>query len=172
MTKATIADPVREVLGEARRWLGVREEPRGSNRGVAIDFFNYQSLPDWRDYPMGVKGAPWCAAFVSTVGQLALGHAWPVQRSVSCQAIADWADSKGVLHRHPEKPAGGDLFLLYYQSLGRFGHIGLVAAVDGDAIMTLEGNTNLGGTREGYGVFERVRQAGATTAFVRWVAAL
>jgi hypothetical protein len=172
MTVATIEDPVHAVLAEARRWLSVREEPRGSNRGVAIDFFNYQSLQDWRDFPMGVKGAPWCAAFVSTIGRLALGHAWPVKTTVSCESMANWAESEGLLHRYPDPPDEGDLFLLYYQSRRKFGHVGLVTGIGGETILTLEGNTNLGGSREGYGVFERTRTIGETTAFVRWIDAL
>ena len=172
MSVATIQEPVREVLAEARRWLGVREEPKGSNRGVTIDFFNYQSLRDWRDFPIGVKGAPWCAAFVSTIGQLGLGHAWPVERTVSCQAIADWAEERELLHRHPAAAEEGDLFLLYYQTRRKFGHVGFVTGLQGQTILTLEGNTNFGGSREGYGVFERTRAVGQTTAFVRWVDAL
>ena len=172
MKVAAIKDPIQKVLAEGRRWLSVREEPKGSNRGLAIDFFNYQSLPDWRDFPMGVKGAPWCAAFVSTVGQLALGDAWPVKRTVSCQTMADWAEEKKLLHQYPDVPEEGDLFLLYYSRRRKYGHVGFVTGVEGETILTLEGNTNLSGSREGYGVFERTRAVGQTTAFVRWIALL
>jgi hypothetical protein len=38
---------------------------------------------------------------------------------------------------------------------GGKGHAGLVIDVAGDHIVTIEGNTNQGGSREGFGVFRR-----------------
>lgn len=38
---------------------------------------------------------------------------------------------------------------------GGAGHTGLVEAIDGGRLITLEGNTNDGGSREGVGVFRR-----------------
>ena len=167
-----IADPIAAVLEEARRWVGTREVPPGSNRGVAIDFFNFHTVPAWEPYPQGVRGAPWCAAFVSTVGRLALGLAWPVERTVSCQTMVQWARDKDVWYPHPEEPAIGDLFVLYYERLGRHGHVGFVTGVDDESILTLEGNTGPAGSREGFGVFERERRLNEQTGFVRWVEAI
>jgi hypothetical protein len=38
---------------------------------------------------------------------------------------------------------------------GGAGHTGLVEAVEGQYLVTIEGNTNEGGSREGIGVFRR-----------------
>ncbi len=38
---------------------------------------------------------------------------------------------------------------------GGHGHAGLVAGISGDYLVTIEGNTNPGGSAEGYGVFRR-----------------
>ncbi|HEX7789613.1 MAG TPA: hypothetical protein VF467_03695, partial [Afipia sp.] len=38
---------------------------------------------------------------------------------------------------------------------GGKGHAGLVIEVQGDHIITIEGNTNLGGSPDGFGVFRR-----------------
>jgi len=38
---------------------------------------------------------------------------------------------------------------------GGRGHAGLVAALSGDTLLTIEGNTNSDGSAEGYGVFGR-----------------
>ena len=38
---------------------------------------------------------------------------------------------------------------------GGSGHTGLVEAIEGGRLITLEGNTNDGGSREGVGVFRR-----------------
>ena len=64
-----------------------------------------------------------------------------------------------------------DLFLLYYQRLKRFGHVGFVVEVGDDEFGTLEGNTGPRGSREGYGVFKRSRRIGKNIAFVHWIAA-
>ena len=42
------------------------------------------------------------------------------------------------------------------------GHTGLVEGVRGVVLMTLEGNTNAGGSREGIGVFRRSTRTIAT----------
>jgi len=172
MTAATISDPVQTVLAEAERWINERERPRNSNRGVAIDFFLYHAIGDrdrphaWKPYKLGIIGAPWCAAFVSTVGRLAIGKAWPLEQTVRCTALGKEAVKKGILHERPEV---GDLVLLYYANLGRYGHVGFVKEVNDDTITTIEGNTCPDGSREGHGVFERPRAVTDSTKFVRWV---
>ena len=171
MTRASIPDAVAAVISEGERWLEVRED-QGPNRNVAIDFFNYQTLPAWQPFPNGMKGAPWCASFVSTIGQLALGHAWPVERTPSCQRISEWARSRNVFFEPPAAAEVGDLFLLFYQGLGRYGHVGFVRGVQDGTILTLEGNTGPDGSREGFGVFKRSRSVTQKTAFVRWADAL
>ena len=46
---------------------------------------------------------------------------------------------------------------LYYPHLGRLGHIGIVTGFDGKNIYTIEGNTNAAGSREGQGVYRKIR---------------
>lgn len=83
------------------------------------------------------------------------------------KAIADWALKASGLYNTPEP---GDLFLLWHQDLGRYAHVGFVDGVlAGAQFATLEGNTNPGGSRDGYGVFRRERAAVGKTAFVRWI---
>lgn len=50
----------------------------------------------------------------------------------------------------------GQIFIL--SSGGGFGHTGLVESVNGGFLVTIEGNTNEGGSREGIGVFRRNRR--------------
>jgi len=156
-----LPDAVVLVLAEARRYLQVREQPRDSNRSIEIDYWLHE---------VGVPLAlPWCAAFVWNMGRQALGtHAWPVPRTASCQALHDWAESKGILKLSPEP---GDLFLLWESTLTpqRFGHTGLVTDVATPGrYASIEGNTNPGGSRDGYGVFARSRPIDETTRYVRW----
>ncbi len=60
---------------------------------------------------------------------------------------------KGV----PLKPA--DVFGIWFHSMGRVAHVGLVERNEGEWLVTLEGNTNGGGLRDGDGVYRRRRLA-------------
>lgn len=152
--------PIEALLAEARRYLGVQEHPPGSNRGLEIDYWIRETGLDPQ------QGLPWCAAYVHQVGRQAIGAAWPVPRTASVNAIANWALGQSVIR---DTPAVGDLFLLWHQSLDRFAHVGFVETIpDVRRFGTLEGNTNPGGSRDGYGVFRRERETGGRTRFVRW----
>jgi len=144
---------------EARRYLGVTETPAGSNRGIEVDYFIRECGLDPK------LGLPWCAAFVGQIGRQALGTAWVVPRTASVAAIAAWPKHLFT------GPIVGDLFLLWHEDLGRFAHVGFVEKVTPGVTIgfaTIEGNTNPGGSREGYGVFRRERAAVGKTRFVRW----
>jgi hypothetical protein len=114
--------------------------------------------------------APWCAAFTFFCTHRALtahGLPVPVVRSGYCPTIRQWAEDAEVLHSVPQE---GDYFL--YHSGGRARHIGFVTSVDNNRFGTVEGNTNLGGSPEGVGVFRRTRPRADRYRFVRWVDAL
>lgn len=127
-------------------------------------------------------GAAWCAAFVHQVGRQALGAGWPVPRTASVHDphrrwpnIVAWAEDKSLLLPVPHV---GDLFVVWNAGLdgGRYAHVGFVERLEPGApvglVHTIEGNTNAGGSREGFGVFRRQRKPSAGIAYVRWSAAL
>jgi hypothetical protein len=147
------------LVHEARKWIGTVE--LAGNRGVAVDFMNLLAIGDWR----WAKGAPWCASFVYLMGRLALGDEWPVPRTASVQALADWrAVSLGDRPLHI-----GALALVWFESKQRFGHVGIVTGVEGDTVQTIEGNTNADGGREGFGVLARERRIDpAKLRFLNW----
>lgn len=152
------------LIAEARRYLGVVEVPRLSNRGTQIDYWIAECGLDPK------QGYPWCAAYVGQMGRQALGASWPVPRTASCAAIASWAEKAGKLVATPQP---GDLFLIWEADLkpARYGHVGIVVDVGVRDFGTVEGNTNPGGSRDGLGVFARRRPLGGATRFVRWEAA-
>lgn len=156
------------VLQEAHHYLGVQETPRSSNRGVEIDYWLTQTFTT---VPKAQRlGAPWCQAWAWCMGQQALGYRWPVPRTASVQAVYQWAETARCL---AEQPREGDLFLLWHAGLNRYAHIGFVTQVlPTGAFKSLEGNTNPGGSRDGWGVYERERGPGGKMAFVRWTNAL
>jgi len=158
---ALIADPIQALIAEAERYLAERERPPGSNRSTRIDYWLAET-----GAPLGV---PWCAAFVTAVGRQALGIAWPVPRSAFVQEIVQWAYPKQLVYTEPER---GDLLVIRFPDLGRFAHVGIVTIASPDRITTIEGNTNIDGSREGYGVFARQRSRSPQYRFVRWAEAV
>lgn len=147
-----------DVLLIAARVLEfVREDPPNSNAGQAVDHI-LESVGF--DTPQ-----PWCAAFVSYIGRKVFGKAWPLPNTASCYQIGDSGKKQGILHTLPMR---GDVFLLYYPKLNRFGHTGFIEEVLEDgSCRTIEGNTNRKRSREGGGVFSAVRTFGPRDRFVR-----
>ncbi len=162
----TFESPEQELIEEARRYLGEAEIPVGSNRSIRIDYWNLEAIGDWRKFPMGGQGAPWCGSFVTGAGRQALGHLWPVPQTGTVQTMVDWAKTEGVWSEN--NPEVGDLFCLYYPNLKRYGHVGIVAKVKAGEIVAIEGNTNAGGSRTGYAVFERTRMDSDRMGFIKW----
>ena len=116
-----------------------------------------------RLYMKGHEGAdfPWCAGFVSFVIRQACGTlnlTIPVKSTFSCDLLARDAQSEGRfmrgsgLDRSKIKP--GAIFLRR-KVAGDWTHTGIVIKADADVLMTIEGNTNDVGSREGYEVCRR-----------------
>lgn len=148
-------DPVDAVLRLAKSQLYVREI--GPNAGQVVE--EYQRFCGAR------KGDPWCACAVSWCGKTMLDGDWPLPVTASCQTLYEYANTHGLLSDAPRR---GDVFLLWHASLGRYAHTGFVEAAVAKSVVTLEGNTNPDGGREGYGWFRRKRVVDDHIKFVRW----
>jgi hypothetical protein len=128
------------LLVAARATLDVREVTRNSS--PAID--------DYLRYVHAKPGDPWCAAWVATMHHYAanaLNAINPCPRTAG--ALRMWEMTL------PEckipLPSPGMVFFLDTGAPGGAGHCGIVEMVtpDGDTIVTIEGNTNAAGSREG-----------------------
>lgn len=147
---------ISKVLGVAANEVGVREE--GDNMGERVN--EYQ-----RADTLGGVGYAWCGSFISWCLKQAASDI-PYCYSASCDLILAWAKSEGVLHDQPE---AGDIFLvLAHGSFYDATHTGLVSKVSGSVFHSIEGNTNLSGSRTGIGVFALKRTVGDRYKFVRW----
>lgn len=163
------------LIATAGAFLDVRETGT-SNSGPMVDRFLRL---------VGLRpGQPWCAAFVSYAGHwshhdhLARRSSWPLPLTGSCWVLGDHAARRGILER---EPAPGDVFLIHSPALGRFGHAGVVVAAaqggtdpDGSPwfeCVTIEGNTNEDGSRDGTTVLRKTRRIrpGRGDRFIRWV---
>lgn len=152
------------VLAVAIACLPVREaEP---NRGRFVDSII--------EYAGGHPPESWCASFVYYCGRIALGSAWPLPKTRSCDVLLEFARANRLLVTSPV-PQRGDVFLVLNSDTDAH-HTGFVESLRPDlgpqAFGTLEGNTNTDGSSNGIGVFRNVRNKvpGRTRyAFIRWL---
>lgn len=160
-------DAIESVLAQAAKAVGIAEEPRGSNDGPALRRF----LAGTGFEP----GQAWCAYAVQAVGQRALGAklsggAWPLPSTGDCDVLLRYARAHGILRTTPRR---GDVFLVQASASDAV-HTGFVRQDNGDGTFgSWEGNSNGGGSREGWIVVEReeraIDPAGAYfCSFIRW----
>jgi hypothetical protein len=63
----------------------------------------------------------------------------------------------------------GTIMGIYFDHLKRIGHCGIVVGVKGDLVVCVEGNTNVNGSREGTGVYLRMRHLRSIRLFSEWL---
>jgi hypothetical protein len=155
---AASAPLLARMLEIASREVGVLEQPPGSNRGPRVDEYLRTVGLD----PTAGSFA-WCAAFVYWSFEQAgrsLGRENPLIRTAG--VLDHWrkAEQRGIPRLvtadavpNPGRIQPGMIFVMDFG--GGVGHTGLVERVQGGFLVTLEGNTNDGGSREGVGVFRR-----------------
>lgn len=112
------------------------------------------------------KGYPWCAAFVSWAFRAASIDA-------ACTAWAPaWFPKERTVYVRGEAgyvPRRGDVFGIYFPSKGRIAHVGFIDGEAGGFYITVEGNTNEAGSREGDGVYRKRRAKRTIYRVSRWV---
>lgn len=147
-----------KAVDVARGQIGVTEDPLGSNRGPRVD--QYLRLVGL-DPTAG--SFPWCAAFVYFCFNEAAKselRSNPVVKTAGVLEHWNRAEKNGATRikgadavTRPELVRRGQIFVMDFG--GGAGHTGLIADVRAGKLITIEGNTNTGGSREGIGVFER-----------------
>jgi hypothetical protein len=144
LAKKTIEDAVANI--------GAEEKPRGSNWGPAVK----QYLAS-----VGIKyPASWCAAFVYyriKTAATELGIPFKFIKTASCQAIYQWAKKNNYIL---DAPVDGCVFLQWHEELHRYAHTGFVKSYDKakNTFISVEGNSNSTGEREGYCVASNTRK--------------
>ena len=156
--KATTPSPTALLaLNNAMSNLGVKEVPSGSNDG-----------PKVRVWLAGVglpAGYAWCMAFVYAMFSdacMELGISNPLQATGGVLHQFNTCSGKGIYKMDAriapitiQDLLSGDIFIIQFRH-GQ-GHTGIVKKITGKSFLSIEGNTNIGGEREGIGVFERRR---------------
>ncbi|WP_316770983.1 hypothetical protein [Pedobacter frigiditerrae] len=139
-----------KVVELAQSQVGVREFGN-NNHGKAVEAY--------LAYTKMKPGNPWCAAFVS----------WVYGQQGRAQPKTAWSPNLFPLARQTLKPLPADVFGIYFPDLGRIAHCGLVERKKGNWIYSIEGNTNVTGSREGDGVYRKLRHSKTIKVYADWV---
>jgi len=183
---STLAKRVQQIYTSQ---IGIRE--KGANSGPAVEkYLSYVDLP---------KGNPWCAAFVCwALGEAGVRNprsGWSPDLFPVSKTIYDRVDN-GKLKRVESgewrmenvalqglnalttlnsqlstfnSPGTGDVFALYFPEKGRIAHVGFIDQWDGTWLITVEGNTNVSGGREGDGVYRKRRLVRSIYKVARYI---
>lgn len=143
------------VLHHAAAQVGVRET--SPNRGPQVDEYIKATGLN----PSGRFA--WCVCFLYWCFEQAskdLGRSNPMIKTAGVLDHWNRAGTKGIpritttqASNNPAVVRPGQLFTMKFTST--LGHTGIVERVMGGRLVTIEGNTNTGGSREGVGVFRR-----------------
>lgn len=146
----------------ARTQLFVKEKT-GHNDGPEVkEYLKLVHLPE---------GYSWCAAFIYWCFQKAsVDLKVPNSLTVTAGVLDHWSRTHGRKVDKGEVNAG-DIFIMDFG--GGHGHTGIVTAVNGLKVQTIEGNTSADPTlpaedREGNGVYERLRNISGIKGFIRY----
>lgn len=130
---------IQDLLDVARSQLGVHEDPPYSNR------VKYSLA-------YGMIG-PWCDMFVWWCGKES-GNEDAIGRYAFTPSHEAWFRKNGrEVNIREAKP--GDI--VFFNFIGRTSHVGIVEANRGDGLITIEGNTNGSGSRDGGSVIRHFR---------------
>ena len=147
-----------KLLDSINKQLYVREAG-GPNRGKEVD--NYLKMVNC------AVGNPWCAAFVSA------NLTWQGVKNPKSAWSPDYALKQDIIWKEKikikEDPKGGDVITYYYSNIGRVGHVGFFEKIDKNGyFITIEGNTNDVGSREGTIVSRKKRSKKKIKGYLRY----
>jgi hypothetical protein len=147
-----------EALKFAATQVGVMENPLGSNRGPEVDLYLRSVGLD----PAAGNFA-WCAAFVYFCFQQAAAKLQSANPAIKDAGVLDCWNKAGKAGKNriaasaashaPSLVQPGMVFVL--KTGGITGHMGFIEKIEGERLTTIEGNSSMGGSREGIGVFRR-----------------
>jgi hypothetical protein len=137
--------------------VGVRELT-GKNDGPEVEMY-LKHVGKW-------KGLPWCSAFV----------AWCLSEADIPHTVNAWSPTsenrRNLIYKNKlfyDEPLPGDVFTIFYPRLKRVGHTGFYHKNQNESIVvTVEGNTNEAGSREGNGVYKKYRPLKTIHSISRW----
>jgi hypothetical protein len=138
------------LISVAKREVGVRELT-GKNDGKKVE--SYLAVMKLK------KGQPWCAAFVS----------WVYAQAGLAKPRSGWSPDLFPVSRLARSALPGNILGIYFPELKRIAHVGIITGQKNDWVFSTEGNTNVTGSREGDGVYEKLRHVKTIYRMSDWV---
>jgi LysM repeat protein len=140
--------------------IGIREKT-GNNDGYDVEkYLNSAGLG---------KGYPWCASFIYWVY---LKNNLKISVKYPAWVPSYFPPNKLIYVRgkfENKKPKPGDLIGIWFRSKNRLAHIGFYDDEDDKFFITVEGNTNNAGSREGDGVYRKRRIKRQVHSISSWI---
>lgn len=135
------------IIAEARKEIGYKEIPAGSNKTKFGEWF-------------GLNKVAWCGIFVSYVYAKAgcpLGNIGYLKGYAGCQsAVAHFKKTGEIVSKNKVQP--GDIAFFDWNIDGKFDHTGIFLKDNGDGTFEcIEGNTAVGNDSNGGEVMQRTR---------------
>lgn len=148
------------VIETAKKYIGVKESPPGSNKVVFNDRF-------YMGKPYGI-GAAWCGTFVSECfieAGCPLGPIDYTRGFAGCPYAVSHASKWGKIVTIPQP---GDVVFFDWNGDGKFDHTGIfIQDLGGGLFRSIEGNTSLGNNSDGGEVMIRSDRKYKMAIFVR-----
>lgn len=146
---------IKDAITLANGYIGTKEQPAGSNRGVSIDAIQKS---------FGFQGVQYCALFAQYIYKAVsiIYHTdFKLPGTASSQTLYEWAKQNGYASNDFSLLKPGDIIIWRKMKLWQ-GHVGLVVSVNfmEQCFETIEGNTSnsdFGSQRDGDGIYRRKR---------------
>ena len=137
----------KDVINKASAEIGVKESPACSNN------VKYNTIYYGR--PVSGSAYPWCCAFI---WWLLSSSGISVPKTALCTSMASYFKSQGQWYT--SDPHVGDIVFFKFGTNNRWtNHVGIVTAVRGNEIETIEGNTSINSDDNGGAVMRRRRSS-------------
>lgn len=180
------AQPIRSVstldirkrlIAIADAEVGVREVPKDSNTGKRVKEYQAATDLDGTRWPYCAAFVCWCIrewgklsevrdALMMTAAQF---EVWR-PKTPAAYGFDAWAVKKGLLvmneNTHPGEYILHTADLVNYD----FSHAGILDTDRGNVLLTVEGNTDAAGSRDGGGVYRKTRARSFARKFIRLLA--
>lgn len=147
-----------ETLDVARKYLGIKEY--GKNQGFSLQ------TEDQRGFEQSMRkmgwrpGMAWCAFFIKLCVQESLGTKYSHEMNGSVHQTFNRLLELKLFKKKTLNYQKGDL--VFWDAGEKRGHCGIVASTYPSQLVTIEGNTNKAGSREGDGVHTKQRSIQGT----------
>lgn len=144
-----------ELLSVARKEVGIKESPFGSNCVKYNTWYYGRKVKDTASnkYPWCMVFCQWCAAQVHL----------SVMRTAGCTVLRDWAMQRGEWVTSDYLPGDWVMFDFDGKMNGETEHVGFLEEVKGSILVTIEGNTGSGNDANGGQVQRRNRDISCVT---------